>query len=481
MSNTHLKCIFTVLSQITVDVNFGMQSIFCGWSIFSFVTMFHIETPNKEKETKDFHDLEAESLVSQESLNSSALSEFLELENIACDSSDITQENVQNLLVFQNVQNSLSSYIDKNDQNAQISETSQNPQIFITFHNTSNSKSPQNYHNSQNPQKSQSPPKSSKIVNRPRNRPKNTSKWLTSLYDVLIKQHYLRRLNIFGYNNEMDNEYILQPKDLDSRLINAQIVFASILLIYNSIMLMIVLYYKLSNSSNNPKIVLPEIQNSSNNRGFPHQHLALIYQDGSVYDFSNISQKFLFKLPSDTNYYGYSNNPLGTLYILKGSLTKKVTKFDGETHRTIQSSVVERFSETYFNKALQVGDLFWVWDQRYQRDVNFYQENIGGCRNTKEDWQDYCQETLIWYTERQLWGKGPKLPTHLIYPWDAAPVNRTAVMIVGIWSTNVRKCVSMVFDFSTKSFVSYPQIDLDKSAAIWSVSITTAIDKQSKR
>ena len=428
---------------------------------FSFVTTLVMETPKKENEAKDNQDFEAESL---DSLKSSSLSEFLAVENIEFDS-DIPP-NTQNLQDFQNVQNS------------------QNPQISITFHDPSNFQNPPNFENPTNPQNPQHSVSHKNLPN-PQNikNSRGSSKWLSSLYDLLIKQHYLKKFNIFGYNNELDNEYILHPKDLESRLMNVQIVCAIILLVYNSIMLMIVIHYKISNASKMPKIVLPDVQNDSTIRGFPHQHLALIYKDGSVYDFSHTSQKFLFKLPSDINYYGYSNNPSGTFFIVKGSLTKKITKFNGKTHRTIQNSEMKSFPENYFHKGLQVGDLFWVWDQRYQKIVDSYKvENVGGCRNPKEKFQDYCKRTLIWYTERQLWDDGPKLPKHLIYPWDATPVNRTAVMIVGIWSTNVRKCVSMVFDFTTRHFVSYPQIEYDsKSADIWSVSITTAIDKNSKR
>ena len=171
---------------------------------------------------------------------------------------------------------------------------------------------------------------------------------------------------------------------------------------------------------------------------------------------------------------------------MKGTLKKKITKFNGNSHRTIQNSEIKRLQATHFRKGLQIGELFWVWDQRYS-DNNYVTQNIAMCSTFMNypghefDRQYYCKETYIWYSKRQLWGSGPKLPKKLIYPWDATSINKTSIMIVGIWSNSVQKCVSIVFDLFTNNFMKYPDIKFNKSSTIWSMSITTAIQKRSNR
>ena len=135
------------------------------------------------------------------------------------------------------------------------------------------------------------------------------------MYDLL--RAGTRRPNIFGYNNNSDNEYFLQPSERESRFINVEIGFAGFLISYATIMTAILIYFRILNASPKPVIILPEINNNSEFRGFPNQHLALIYSDGSIYDFPlqnqcQLSKKLIFKLPSDSNYFGYSDYASGT-------------------------------------------------------------------------------------------------------------------------------------------------------------------------
>ena len=106
-------------------------------------------------------------------------------------------------------------------------------------------------------------------------------------------------------------------------------------------------------------------------------HVALLYQDGSIYDLSlhedlSPSRGFLFKLPKDEGYFGYSD-PEGVLYLISATIYRKITKYHRHfNHRTIKNSgasfvdydygtiTIDLSSQYFFGQGVQIGRKFWV-------------------------------------------------------------------------------------------------------------------------
>ena len=99
--------------------------------------------------------------------------------------------------------------------------------------------------------------------------------------------------NPLGYDKRLDDDFYLHPQEVESRIINLGLAFAVFFSFYALIMLCILGYLRLS--SKDPIVILPEINiDTQIGRGRPIMHLALIYEDGSVYD-----QYLPYSLPSN--------------------------------------------------------------------------------------------------------------------------------------------------------------------------------------
>ena len=100
-------------------------------------------------------------------------------------------------------------------------------------------------------------------------------------------------------------------------------------------------------------------------KALPVHHVALIYQDGSVFDISlnmnlSASKQLLLKLPEDKFYFGFDNG-LGILNFLSATLGRPITQFYDSKHNVIPNSVPKMdHPSDYWFEALQVGNMFWV-------------------------------------------------------------------------------------------------------------------------
>ena len=292
------------------------------------------------------------------------------------------------------------------------------------------------------------------------------------IVELLFFKKYATRLidsdnSKYGYLSEQDSIFRLQWIAL---------LIGYGLAIISTILTSLGLYYQLS--QNLPIILIPEIKQETQleQQGVPH--IALIYEDGSVYDYStqpNISppQGLLIKLPKfeQKSYFGYSDE-LGSLYFMDGSLTKLITQYNKKNfkigHHTIPNSKNQLIDSLYridgsntklntqygknmfihghntnsnskhqlkdlkghFTHGIQVGDLFWVWGHSYEsfKTVSNTLNNLN-CRI--ED--GLCTVTYVWYIKRKIWRKGPTLPNYLAPQWEAVSINRTAVLFVGAY------------------------------------------------
>ena len=116
-------------------------------------------------------------------------------------------------------------------------------------------------------------------------------------------------------------------------------------------------------------------------QGFPTQHVALVFQDGSIYDVSlnetvSASKHYLIKLQADDFIFGFSN-PKGALQLISSSLCRKITKYHQQYgHEAIANSFQKNVakpgnqklifdcSDYLFTQGIQVGNMFWIWGQK---------------------------------------------------------------------------------------------------------------------
>ena len=165
---------------------------------------------------------------------------------------------------------------------------------------------------------------------------------------------------------------------------------------------------------------------------FPVPHVALIYQDGSVFDLSlhedlSPSQGKLLKLPKDEGYFGYSD-PQGVLYLISATIYRKITKYHRSfNHRTIQDSGARGYidgywefwddlndlsSSYYFKYGIQFGRKFWAMDHLMKGSNSPHPtSSIRSCDVTKNSFQ--------WDIGDDIWTEASSIT--LIWSWNSAP------------------------------------------------------------
>ena len=106
-------------------------------------------------------------------------------------------------------------------------------------------------------------------------------------------------------------------------------------------------------------------------RGYPNLHLAMIFDDGLVYDFvlkdkclQNVNQ--LMKLPKSKEYFGYSDEN-GVIYFIHSDEAKKITKFhksfNNKGHVTVDKSKRPKaLSQGFqYSHGFLLGNRFWTF------------------------------------------------------------------------------------------------------------------------
>ena len=114
--------------------------------------------------------------------------------------------------------------------------------------------------------------------------------------------------------------------------------------------------------------------------GYPVPHIAVIYNDGLVFDISleddiSPSKNLLIKLPDERNKkddrgkrYAYQDQ-FGTLYFFSATISRPVTqlqqksRFHTITHNGPKLFDLDRRVKLY--SGTQLGSMFWVWGSAY--------------------------------------------------------------------------------------------------------------------
>ena len=122
-------------------------------------------------------------------------------------------------------------------------------------------------------------------------------------------------------------------------------------------------------------------------RGYPTLHLAMIFDDGLVYDvfvkdqcLQNVNQ--LMKLPKSKEYFGYSDEN-GVIYFLHSDEGKKITKFhksfSNKGHITVDKSkrpkalIGKKNPGFQYSYGVLLGNRFWTFGRYKSRMLNSQQ------------------------------------------------------------------------------------------------------------
>ena len=172
-------------------------------------------------------------------------------------------------------------------------------------------------------------------------------------------------------------EDIISKKESENRILWLAIVFQILIAIFTTSLTIV--FIGTQNQSN--IVILQNITEPLGLKGFAIQHVALIFQDGSIYDISlneNVSnsKQYVMKLPADDFYFGFSN-PSEGLQLISSSLSRTITKYNSILgHKTIVSSLPKKWFQScdkryqvdckdlMFSEGIQVGKMFWLWSKK---------------------------------------------------------------------------------------------------------------------
>ena len=181
-------------------------------------------------------------------------------------------------------------------------------------------------------------------------------------------------------------------------------------------------------------------------------HLAILLEDGSVYDFSleekvSLSKEWILKLPKKYQYHGYSDQK-GILYFVDGELKSPVIKYhkslNQQGHDIIPinnfqqqfTSIDQEYSEpkkVVFRCSISIGPIFWLLGSTEFGHPKFLVIN------------DFLTnvETTVWYKKKEKLGHGPDLPSFMMnnvvddyQKFCTASLNSTHLMIFGFLKQN---------------------------------------------
>ena len=275
-------------------------------------------------------------------------------------------------------------------------------------------------------------------------------------------------------NFQINDKFLVSREESERRLQIGCIALSFPLIIVGTVLTIL---YCQSFQSHSPTVFRPNKTTKINPfRGFPIPHIALVYPNGSFYDLSlheniSTSQKFFLKLPKDQKYFGYSD-PLGVLHLISSTISRKITRYHTTFgHQVIPKSVPKNHhAMDRFHNGLQVGDKFWVWGVEYKE-------------NHLHERDQFRPKTYVWYINRQLWKKGPKLKHKFRRPSASTAINAThALIVTGV--AREHDLQSFAYDFELEIWTTYPKVEtsiLYSAGLIEECAMTILVSKQARK
>ena len=279
----------------------------------------------------------------------------------------------------------------------------------------------------------------------------------------------------------LNNEDLISKEESENRIILIEIALAILLSIPATVLTILIC---IEWSWTLPIIVTPNLSKPPEKliKGFPAQHVALIYSDGSIYDISltqNVSDnELLLKLPKDEHYFGYANGQ-GVLTFISATLSRPMTQFYDSKHNVIPNSGQKLKCPTnYFSKGIQVGNMFWVWGLVWRKEFE-----MNAQFNTVDT------TTYIYYWKRNIWKKGPDLIPGASGPKTSTAINATSViMIFDVdHSVGTQKffrthdvVATYIYNFARNHWTKFPSVKpISESMLAGDLALATLISKRS--
>ena len=237
------------------------------------------------------------------------------------------------------------------------------------------------------------------------------------------------------------------------------------------------------------------------NFGFAQPHLALVMENGSVWDitsndqFKTIEKKLLIQLPKsrDYNYHTFLTNNR-VLNFVKDDISSNIIQYqkslNNQNHSKIKKSSVQfndnindgfltnidvnllSFGGLSFKHGIQVGSMFWLVFGDYAGDNPTNSHPI-----TKSS-------TMLWFSNKHVWRRGPdlKLSPESFTNFCSSSLNSTAILFVFIGNTHQHQSVTKVaiFNFQYKVWTDIPKMKETLQGFYITCTMATLFDKQTR-
>jgi hypothetical protein len=212
------------------------------------------------------------------------------------------------------------------------------------------------------------------------------------------------------------------------------------------------------------------------NFGFAQPKLALVMENGSVWDiisnnqFKTIEKNLLIQLPKSRDYHTFSTNDR-VLNFVKDDISSNIIQYrkslNNQNHIKIEKSLVQfkgkinagfsDFSESTdghsfaglsFKHGIQVGSMFWLVFGKY--DI---------C-NPSDTNPITKSSTMLWFSNKQHWRRGPdlQLRPEAFTTLCSSSLNSTAILFVFIGNTYTDVTKVAIFNFQYKVWTDIPKM-----------------------
>ena len=238
------------------------------------------------------------------------------------------------------------------------------------------------------------------------------------------------------------------------------------------------------------------------NFGFSQPHLALVMENGSVWDiksndqFKTIRKKLLIQLPKSRDYHTFSTNN-GVLNFVRDDISTNIIQYGKSLNNPnlikVKKSSVQFKDKTdagflvydgyswaglRFGHGIQVGSMFWLVSAKFAEHI---------VENPQEPDPIIKSSTMLWFSNKQRWRQGPDLglSPESFRNFCSSSLNSTAIIFVFIgyinphydhhWVTKVA-----IFNFQFNVWTDIPNMKEKLQEYYMTCTMATLFSKQTR-
>ena len=230
------------------------------------------------------------------------------------------------------------------------------------------------------------------------------------------------------------------------------------------------------------------------NFGISQPHLALVMENGSVWDiksndqFKTIRKNLLIQLPKSTDYHTFSTRN-GVLNFVKDDLSSNIIQYGKSlkppNHIRVKKSSVQfkykiddwmmdgnYWDGLRFGHGIQVGSMFWLVSAGF--GISMSEKPLDPDHVIKSS-------TMLWFSNKQRWRQGPDLhlrPQQSFINFCSSSLNSTAIMFVFIGYNYVTKV--SIFNFQFNVWTDIPNMKEILQEFYMTCTMATLFSKQTR-